>query len=357
MVLTLSDVALLVDGQLHGNGAIEITGADTIRDARDGEITFAESAKLADKLAACPAVAVLTPPDFCPAGKPHITVSDVQAAFAKVVAMFRPRRESQRVGVSAAAVVSPTAEIAPGVTIYPNAVIGDHVKIGAGSTIHSGVQIMDGCLLGEQVVLFPNVVLYENTVVGARSVIHAGAVIGAYGFGYTMLEGRHCRSPQLGYVEIGEDVEIGACSTVDRGTYGATVIGAGTKIDNQVMIAHNCRIGRHNIICSQVGVAGSTSTGDYVVMAGQVGVRDHVHIGDRATLGAKAGVMNDIPAGATYVGIPATPERQQLMIVAAQMKLPEIKKQLRNLQRTVDQLSGTPPVLAPTEAAFGGDTP
>jgi len=107
-----------------------------------------------------------------------------------------------------------------------------------------------------------------------------------------------------------------------------------------VMIAHNCRIGKHNIICSQVGVAGSTSTGDYVVMAGQVGVRDHVHIGDRATLGAKAGVMNDIPAGATYVGIPATPERQQMMIVAAQLRLPELKKQLKALQRTVDQLTG-----------------
>jgi UDP-3-O-[3-hydroxymyristoyl] glucosamine N-acyltransferase len=139
-------------------------------------------------------------------------------------------------------------------------------------------------------------------------------------------------------VEIGEDVEVGACTTIDRGTYGATVIGDGTKIDNQVMIAHNCRIGRHNVICSQVGIAGSTTTGDYVVMAGQVGVRDHVHIGEGATLGAKAGVMNDIPAGAAYVGIPATPERQQLLIQAACMKLPELKKQLRALQQAVTRI-------------------
>ena len=340
MTVTLGDLARLVDGQLHGNGDLPITGADTIRDAHPGDITFAESAKLAPKLDKSQASAVLTPPDFCPDQISYVTVPDVHAAFAKVVAMFRPRSEDRRVGVSAAAVVSPTAQIGPGVTIHALAVVGDRVKIGAGSTIHSGAQIMADCTLGEQVILFPNVVLYENTVVGDRALIHAGAVIGAYGFGYTTAEGRHRLSAQLGNVEIGADVEIGACTTVDRATYGATVIGDGTKIDNQVMIAHNCRIGRHNIICSQVGVAGSTSTGDYVVMAGQVGVRDHVHIGDRATLGAKAGVMNDIPAGATYVGIPATPERQQMMIVAAQLRLPDLKKQLKLLQRTVDQLTG-----------------
>ena len=343
MLVTLEDLARLVDGRLCGDGALPITGADTIRDAHPGDITFAESAKLAAKLDQSQASAVLVPPEFCPEHKPFVTVADVQAAFTRVVAMFRPRCEDRRVGISAAAVVSPTAQIGPQVTIHPHAVIGDRVRIGAGSTIHSGVQIMADCQIGEHVVLFPNVVLYENTVIGARSLIHAGAVLGAYGFGYTTVEGRHRLSAQLGNVELGEDVEIGDCTTIDRGTYGSTVIGDGTKIDNQVMIAHNCRIGRHNIICSQVGVAGSTSTGDYVVMAGQVGVRDHVHIGDRATLGAKAGVMNDIPAGATYVGIPATPERQQMMIVAAQLRLPDLKKQLKLLQRTVDQLTGVTP--------------
>ena len=145
---------------------------------------------------------------------------------------------------------------------------------------------MAGSQIGEEVTIFPNAVLYENTVVGPRCLIHANAVLGAYGFGYGFADGRHVLSAQLGNVVLGADVEIGAGSTIDRGTYGPTSIGEGTKIDDLVMVAHNCRIGRHNMLCSQVGIAGSTTTGDYVVMAGQVGVRDHVHIGDRAGAGS-----------------------------------------------------------------------
>ena len=351
MVVSLCDVARMVDGQLQGDGNVLITGADIIRDAQPGYITFADSSRLAHKLAACRASAALTPPDFCPDGIPFVTVGNVQEAFARVVAFFRPPQQDRRVGVAATAVVSPTARLGRNVVVHENAVIGDRVTVGDRTVIHSGVQIMAGCRLGEDAVLFPNVVLYENTVVGSRTLIHAGAVIGAYGFGYNTVAGRHRLSAQLGYVELGDDVEIGACTAIDRGTYGATVIGEGTKIDNHVMIAHNCRIGRHNIICSQVGVAGSTTTGDYVVMAGQVGIRDHVNIGDGVTIGAKAGVMNDIPAGATYVGIPATPERQQLLILAALQKLPELKKQLRTLQHTVTQLEQAAGSLTRQEAA------
>jgi len=338
MVISLDEVARLVGGELHGDGGISITGADTIRDARCGEITFVDSAKLSGGLASSQAAAVIAPRDYDPEGLPFITVDNVHEAFAKVVALFRPPREKQNVGVSDSAIVSPTAKLGTDVTIHPNAVIGDDVEIGAGTTIHSGVQIMAGCKLGEKGGLFPNAVLYENSVIGSRAILHAGVVVGAYGFGYTTDDGRHKLSAQLGNVVIGDDVEIGSCSTVDRGTYGSTVVGDGTKIDNQVMIAHNCRIGRNNIICSQVGVSGSTTTGDYVVMAGQVGIRDHVHIGDGATLGAKAGVMNDIPAGQAYLGIPATPKRQQMLMLAALMKLPEMKKQVKALQCTVDGL-------------------
>jgi len=351
MVVSLGDVARMVDGQLQGDGSIPITGADIIRDAQPGYITFADNARLADRLAACRAAAVLTPPDYRPDGIPFVTVSNVQEAFTRIVALFRPPQQEHRVGVAATAVVSPTARLGRNVVVHANAVIGDHVTVGDRTVIHSGVQIMAGCRLGEDSVLFPNVVLYENTVVGSRTLIHASAVIGAYGFGYTTVGGQHRLSAQLGYVELGDDVEIGACSTVDRGTYGATVVGQGTKIDNHVMIAHNCRIGRHNVICSQVGVAGSTTTGDYVVMAGQVGIRDHVHIGDRVTIGAKAGVMNDIPDGATYVGIPATPERQQLLMLAALQKLPELKKQLRTLQHAVTQLEQATGAQTQQEAA------
>jgi len=178
-------------------------------------------------------------------------------------------------------------------------------------------------------------VLYHSTQVGARCVIHAGAVLGAYGFGYKVVDGGYCLSAQLGWVELGDDVEIGASTTIDRGTYGATSIGNGTKLDNLVMIAHNCRLGRHNMICSQVGVAGSTTTGDWVVMAGQVGVRDHVHIGDKAILGARSGVSNDVPPGITVLGEPAIELRDRKLQLATMSKLPEMRKDLKQLNNRV----------------------
>jgi UDP-3-O-[3-hydroxymyristoyl] glucosamine N-acyltransferase len=169
-------------------------------------------------------------------------------------------------------------------------------------------------------------------------IIHAGAVLGAYGFGYRFEGGRHQLAAQLGNVVIESHVEIGACTTIDRGTYGATRIREGTKLDNQVMIGHNCQIGRHNLLCSHVGIAGSTTTGDYVVMAGQVGVRDHVHIGDGVQLGAQAGVRTDLPAGGKYVGSPAVPAREAKELYRQQQKLPEIRRQVRDLAKTIEEL-------------------
>ena len=345
MVSSLRDLASLVQGELHGDGQIAIIGADTLRDAGPGEITFVDSPKLLGKLPQSRASAVVASPDLHPPGVPYICVRGVHEAFAKIVAHFRPPRTDLQTGTHPTAVVSSSARLASGVVVHPHAVIGDDVEIGPGTIIHAGVHVMAGCKLGADVVLFSRVVLYENTVVGSRVLIHAGAVLGAYGFGYTPVSGQHRLCPQLGNVVVEDDVEIGACATVDRGTYGATVIGRGTKIDNHVMIGHNCRIGRHNMICSQAGVAGSTTTGDYVVMGGQVGVRDHVHIGTGAMLGAKAGVMHDIPDGGAYVGIPATPERQQMLIQASLHKLPELKKQVKALQRLVDQLEHRPTLL------------
>jgi UDP-3-O-[3-hydroxymyristoyl] glucosamine N-acyltransferase len=351
MAISLGELARLLDGELCGDSQLMVTGADTLRDAGDGEITFLDQAKLLGKLAESRASAVVVPRGIRPQGIAYISVDHVQTSFARIVALFRPAVQEQRSGVHPSAVVSPSARLGEDVVVHAHAVIGEHVQIGSGARIHSGVRIMSGCQLGEQVVLFPNVVLYENTVIGARSILHANAVIGAYGFGYHQVNGRHQLSAQLGNVVIGEDVEIGACSTIDRGTYGATRIGDGTKIDNQVQIAHNCRIGRRNLICSQVGIAGSTTTGDDVVMAGQVGVRDHVHIGAGAMLGAKAGVMNDVPDGAAYLGIPATPERQQMLIQAALHKLPELKKQLKALQRLVEHAADVAPLFANQQEA------
>jgi UDP-3-O-[3-hydroxymyristoyl] glucosamine N-acyltransferase len=271
MQATLAELAALVGGQTVGDGGLIIVGAATLRDAEPGHISLVDQAEKAHLLGQCRATAVVAPRSFAPKDMAAIQVDDVHMAFAAIVRHFSPPHAAQRIGVSPFAVLSPTARIGRDVDIHPFATIGDDVTIGDGSTIHGGVHIMAGSRIGENVTIFPNAVLYENTEVGPRCMIHANAVLGAYGFGYGFADGRHVLSAQLGNVVLGADVEIGAGATIDRGTYGPTTIGEGTKIDDQVMVAHNCRIGRHNMLCSQVGIAGSTTTGDYVVMAGQVG--------------------------------------------------------------------------------------
>ena len=339
MHASLGELAALVEGRLIGDESILIQGAASLRDAEPGQISLIDGDDKSHLLQQCRAAAVIAPRNFSCQDYPAILVDDVHRAFAIVVLHFHPQRCTKRNGISPLASISPTAKIGENVDIHPFATIGDDVEIGSGATIYGGVHIMAGSRIGEEVTIFPNAVLYEETIVGPRSVIHANAVLGAYGFGYGFADGRHVLSAQLGNVILGAEVEIGAGSTIDRGTYGPTVIGEGTKIDDLVMVAHNCRIGRHNMLCSQVGIAGSTTSGDYVVMAGQVGVRDHVHIGDRAVLGAMAGVTNDVPEGARMIGIPATPERDQKLKQAAFSKLPEMRQQLKKLQRVVDKLA------------------
>jgi UDP-3-O-[3-hydroxymyristoyl] glucosamine N-acyltransferase len=335
---TLSGLAKLVDGQLTGDAALAIHGAATLREVSAGQITLVDRPEKLERLAECKAAAVVLPAGMDCDWPAVIHVDDVHAAFAKIVTHFRPRRERAVGGVSPSAVVSPTAKIGRDATIQPGVTIGDDCRIGDGVTVFPGTQIMAGCTIGRGATIGPNAVLYEDTIVGERVIIHGGAVIGCHGFGYHVVAGRHVPAPQLGYVRIGNDVEIGAATTIDRGTYGATTIGDGTKIDNLVQIAHNCQIGKHNLICAQVGVAGSTSTGDYVVIGGQAGLRDHVHIGSRAMLSAMAGITNDVPDGAVMMGIPATPEREQKIKLAALAKLPQMRKEFRALRAAVARL-------------------
>ncbi len=338
MSTTLADLAELVNGRLQGEPTLVVSEAATLEVVESGQITLTDHPDLVSKLATSAAAAAIVSEEVVCDCKPTIVVDDVHEAFAKVVAHFRPALARQRIGVSPDAVVSPTAQLAEDVDIHPLAVIGDGVVIGCGSTIHAGAKILSDCRLGCNVEIFPNAVLYENTRIGDHSLIHAGAILGAYGFGYQQSEGRHELSAQLGYVEIECDVEIGACATIDRGTYGPTVIGEGTKIDDLVQVAHNCRLGKHNLICGQVGIAGSTTTGDYVVMAGQVGVRDHVHIGTGAVLCSKSGIPNDVPEGEVVLGQPAIPVRRQKLQFAAIAKLPEMRRQFRTMQRQLEAL-------------------
>lgn len=338
MPTRLADLASFIGGRLRGDGQITIERAAPFYAAGAGDITFIDNEHKSKLLADSPAAAVVVSPGVASGDLPAIEVDDVHAAFTALVLHFRPRRIQPNVGISPLATVSPTAKLAGEVAVHPGVVIGDDVCVGDRVTIHSGVHIMAGCTIGDDVTIYPGAVLYEDTQVGARSIIHAGAVLGANGFGYDFHDGRHVLTQQLGYVQLGEDVEVGANTTIDRGTYGATLIGTGTKLDNQVQIGHNCRIGRHNLLCSQVGIAGSTTTGDYVVMGGQVGVRDHVHVGARSTIGAMGGIMNHVPDGSMMMGIPATPAKDQKIKQVALSKLPEMRRQFRQLTKQVEEL-------------------
>ena len=181
--------------------------------------------------------------------------------------------------------------------------------------------------------------LYQDVTLGDRVIIHSGAVIGADGFGYRFTEGRFVKIPQLGSVEIHADAEIGACTTIDRGAIGPTIVGAGTKLDNLVMIAHNCELGRHNVFASQVGLAGSCTTGDYVRLAGQVGIKDHVRLNSGCMVGAKGGVHRDIPEGEIWIGYPATPEAEQKRLVFSLKRVPEMRDRVRVMEKQIALLT------------------
>ncbi len=307
MSVTLQQLAALVQGEVLGDHTTIIHAARPTGEAAAGDITFVESDQHVHLLHGCRASAAVVPASFPANGLAVIRVADPLDAFVTIVRHLQGQSEPPIHGVDERAFVHHTASIGPDASIYPFASIGEGSIVGARCRIHSGAVVGRHCRLGDDVVVHPNAVLYEGTILGNRAMVHANAVIGADGFGYRLQHGRHVKVPQLGHVEIGDDVEVGACSTIDRGTFQATRIGAGTKIDNLVQIAHNCSIGRHNLFVSQVGMAGSSSTGDYVVIAGQAGIVDHVHLGERAVIGAKAGVTKDVAAGLRVLGAPATP--------------------------------------------------
>ncbi|MEX0671390.1 MAG: UDP-3-O-(3-hydroxymyristoyl)glucosamine N-acyltransferase [Pirellulales bacterium] len=341
MPITLGDLATRIGGTLSGGDpSLTIASAATLDTATPHDVTLVDACEKLHLLARSRAAAAIVPTGSGPLDRPSVEVADVHAAFTAAILLFRPARLPAHASISPQAVVDPSARLGGNVDVQPFATIGAEVEIGPGTTIHSGARIMAGCRIGANTIIFPNAVLYESTIVGERCLVHANAVLGGYGFGYKAGVSGYALSAQLGWVELADDVEIGAGTTIDRGTYGPTVIGMGTKIDNLVMIAHNCRLGRHNMICSQVGVAGSTSTGDWVVMAGQVGVRDHVHIGDKAVLGARSGVSNDIEAGKIVLGEPAIDLRDRKLQLAALSKLPEMRRSLKHLAVRVAGLEG-----------------
>lgn len=338
MAQTLSQLAKLVNATVVGDGSTVIENAVILSEAGPGDITLIDNVSRLDTLFNTQASAVVMPKSDLSVGIPALMVDDVHDAFTKIVKLFRPQRVAPQPFVSLQASIDPTAKIGVNVTIYPFAYVGAEAEIGDNVVLYPHSCVMAGAKIGENSVLYPGVVIHEDCIVGKRCILSAGASIGANGFGYKPVDGKHTLAAQLGNVILGDDVDVGANSCIDRGAYGPTRIGDGTKIDDQVMIGHNCQIGKHNLLCAQVGIAGSVTTGDYVVMAGQVGVRDHVTIGDLAILGAKCGVMNNIDPGAKMLGAPACPEREQLLKFALISKLPEFKKQIRDIENRLKKL-------------------
>ncbi|HEX3148091.1 MAG TPA: UDP-3-O-(3-hydroxymyristoyl)glucosamine N-acyltransferase [Gemmataceae bacterium] len=334
MTLTVRDLAELVQGEVVGDPAYVIRAARPLSDApKADEITVILHEKYIPQFHASAAGAAVVDQSVPLNGKTMVRVKDPLLAFVTIVQKLHVKPATVAVGVHPSAVVHPTATLGPEVSIGPHVSIGEGSVIGARCHLAAGVTVGSDCKLGDDVALGPNVVIYDRCILGHRVIIHGNAVIGADGFGFRTIQGKHVKVPQVGNVEIGDDVEIGACTTIDRATFGTTRIGVGSKIDNLVQIAHNCQIGKHNIFAAQVGIAGSVTTGDYVVMAGQVGIADHCRIGDRTMLGAKSGVHSDIPSDQKMLGAPATPVSEQLRILSSLEKLPEMRKDIRELKK------------------------
>ena len=335
---TARALAELVSGTLEGHADAPVRGLNSLEDAAPDEATFITDERYAARWQTCRAgVAIVEAKVACAVGdasrRALVRVENAELALAKALEAFAPEPERPAVGVHASAVIEPGARLGADVRIGARVTVGRDSVIGDGCTLHAGVAIGAQVTLGAGCTLHANAVVRDRCTLGRGVILNAGAVIGSDGFGYRpAADGRSLvRIPHLGTVVLEDGVEIGANSCVDRAKFGATVIGAGTKIDNLCQIAHNCRIGRMTVIAGLTGLAGSVRVGDGVQIGGGCGIADHRSIGHRARLAAMSGVMDDIPDGATWGGYPAQDIRTELRVVAAVRKLPEWSRKLRRL--------------------------
>jgi UDP-3-O-[3-hydroxymyristoyl] glucosamine N-acyltransferase len=307
VTLTLQEIAKLCSGELSGEGTLSIGGAASLDEAVEGEIAFYNNPKYMPRLRATRASAVFVPADFSEQIAPaQIRVADPSKAFEQVVLKLAPKPVTFAPGIHPTAIVDQSAKLGARVSIQPHVVIeagvtiGDETVIGAGTYVGQETKIGSGCLI------YPNVTIRERTKIGSRVIIHGGAVIGADGFGFEFKDGRQRKIPQMGIVQVDDEVEIGANTTIDRARFGRTWIQEGVKIDNLVQIAHNVVVGKHSVIAAQVGISGSVRIGERVTMAGQVGIVGHATIGDGTMIAAQSGVSKNIPGG-VWFGYPSVP--------------------------------------------------
>ena len=347
MQLTAREIAAVVGGKLVGNPEVPVTGVAGIKEARPCDATFVGSPKYAAALKTTHAAVILLTQTLADSVVGQLTatlvvVENPMAAFARLVEKITPPPVRFAPGIHPTAVIAATVKLGAGVSVQPHAVIEADVSIGDRSVIGAGNFIGPGWRIGSDCMFHPNVTVREHTVIGSRVILHAGVVLGADGFGFEMVQGQHKKIPQLGNVEIGDDVEIGANTAIDRARFGTTRIGRGTKIDNLVQIGHNCVIGDHCVICGLVGMAGSTIVGNYVTIAGQVGIAGHLTIGDKSILMAQAGVTKDVPPGSFMLGAPAVPHKEFKKVNAAMQRLPETLVKVRELERQLAEFQARP---------------
>ncbi len=334
---SLRTIAERLEGELFGDPDVKIQRVRTPQEAGLGDISVVLDQRSASSIHGTRASAMIVPFEADSPAPNVIRVKDPRQALVRVLELFYPENHRQP-GIDRRAIISPQAQVDPTASVAAGAYIEQNAVIGARVVIYPNVYVGEGVRIGEDSIIFPNVTLYAGTQVGKRVRVHSGAVIGSDGFGYIPTEsGVYRKIPQVGCVEIEDDVEIGANSTVDRATLGTTRIGSGTKIDNLVQVGHNSEIGRNCCIVAQVGISGSVRIGDSALLAGQVGISDHITVGQGVKVGAQSGVRRDLPSG-EWIGSPAIPAEQARRALVLVARLPEFRKEIRELQKRCAQL-------------------
>ena len=329
--ISAAEIAALVGGKLKDGGGRVLSGVASLPEAGPDRVSFFGAARFRDLALKSKAGLLLTNEEL-PIETPQVVVPDPYAAFVKVMNTFHPSVKPES-GVHPTAVVEPESEIGPGAHVGPLAVIGRGARIGAGAAVLAGATVGAGASVGDESVIHPHVTLYPGVTIGRRAIIHAGAVIGSDGFGFVLSDSGHIKKPQVGTVIIDDDVEIGANCTIDRAMLDATVIGAGSKFDNQVHLAHGVRVGQGCIILANTTVGGSVKIGDHCVISGSVTIKDNVTLGDRVMVVGMSGVADDVAAGETVWGMPAMPFNQAKRVYSRLKQLPELWKKVRDLEK------------------------
>lgn len=346
--IPLQQIAKAVRAEVLGDASrVTVSGASSLEEAGPSDLAYVAADQFVKSARRSKAAALVVGRPTPELNHPQLVVPNPAYAFARIVQRFFTSPYRAR-GKAAWVVQGEDVQIGPDVSIWPFVTLGDRVKIGARVTLYPGVFIGDDCEIGDDAVLYPNVAVRERCTIGRRVIIHSGSVVGSDGFGYVQHEDRHHKIPQIGTVIIEDDVELGANVTVDRATFGRTVIKRGTKVDNLVQIAHNVTVGEDCILVSQVGIAGSTTLGHYVMVGGQTGISDHLRIGDRVMIAARSGVDRDVEAGQIVSGAPAMPHELSLKTYAGFLRLPAMREHLRDLERRIRALE------SPLDASASG---